>query len=46
MSIDAPERVFSREEAVATMFNLADIATEVRRIRTILEETDEEEEDQ
>jgi hypothetical protein len=38
--------VIAREEVVATLFNLADIAVEVRRIRAILEESDEEEEDQ
>jgi hypothetical protein len=46
VSLAEPESVISHEEAVATMFNLADIAAEVRRIRAILEENGEAEEDQ
>jgi hypothetical protein len=40
------ERLISREEAVATMFNVADIVAELRVIRRLLEEDGEEEEEQ
>jgi hypothetical protein len=45
MNARESEPVISREEVVASMFNLADIAAETRRIRAILEESDEEEAD-
>jgi hypothetical protein len=45
VSIAEPEPLISRDEVVATMFMVADIATEVKLIRRILEE-DSEEEDQ
>ncbi len=38
--------LISREEVVATMFTLTDIAVEVRHIRRLLEENGEEEEEQ
>jgi hypothetical protein len=41
-----PEQLISREEVVVTMFLIADIATEARTIRRLLEEDDEEEEEQ
>jgi hypothetical protein len=40
------EPLISREEVLATMFMVADIAADVKGIRRILEENDEEEEDQ
>jgi hypothetical protein len=45
--MDAPEseQLISRSELVATLFKINDIATDVARIRAILEEEDEEEED-
>jgi hypothetical protein len=46
MSVAEPEPLISRDEVVATMFMIADIAVEVRVIRAILEENGEEEEDQ
>lgn len=46
VGIAEPEALISREEVVATMFLIADIATDVKGIRRILEESDEEEEDQ
>jgi DNA-binding phage protein len=46
MSDGDPERLISREEVVATMFNLADIATDVQVIRRLLEQDDEEEEEE
>jgi len=46
MSVAEPEPLISREECVATMFNVADIAADVRIIRRLLEENGEEEEEQ
>ena len=46
MSVAEPEPLISREECVATMFNVADIAADVRIIRRLLEEKSEEEEEQ
>jgi hypothetical protein len=46
VSAREPEPLIAREEVVAMLFNVADIATEVRLIRAILGEDDEEEEDQ
>jgi hypothetical protein len=45
--MDAPEseQLISRPELVATLFKINDIATDVERIRAILEGEDEEEED-
>jgi hypothetical protein len=40
------ERLISREETVATMFNVADIVAELQVIRRLLEENGEEEEEQ
>jgi hypothetical protein len=45
MNAEEPEPVIARAEVVATLFNVADIATELRRMRAILEENGEEEED-
>jgi hypothetical protein len=46
VSVGQPEPLISREEVVATMFNVADIAVDVRVIRRLLEQDDEEEEEQ
>ena len=46
MSIAYSEPLISREEVVATMFMIADIAVDVNMIRAILGENGEEEEDQ
>jgi hypothetical protein len=46
VSIAEPEPLISREEVVATMFVIADIATDVNVIRRVLQEDDEEEADQ
>jgi hypothetical protein len=46
MSVPEREALISREEVIATLFLLADIATDVRTIRGLLEENGEEEEDQ
>ena len=46
VSIAEPEPLISREEVVATMFMIADIATDVNVIRRVLEEDNEEEADQ
>jgi hypothetical protein len=46
MSIAEPEPLISREEVVATMFLIADIAVDVNMIREMLRENGEEEEDQ
>ena len=46
MDAGEPERVISREEVLATMFLIADIATETRTIRELLEDDGEEEEEQ
>lgn len=46
MGVAEPEPLISREEVVATMFNIADITADVRAIRWILEENGEKEEDQ
>jgi len=40
------EPLISRDEVVATMFMIADIAVHLKVIRGILEENDEEEENQ
>jgi hypothetical protein len=46
MSVAEPEPLISREEVVATMFMIADIAVHLKVIRGILEENDEEKENQ
>jgi hypothetical protein len=46
VSIAEPEPLISREEVVATLFNVADIAAEATIIRQLLEENGEAEEDQ
>jgi hypothetical protein len=46
VSVATPEPPISREEVVAMLFNIADIASEAETIRRILEESGEEEEDQ
>ena len=46
MSVAAPEPLISREEVVAMLFNVADVAAEAKIIRQLLEESSEEEEDQ
>jgi hypothetical protein len=46
VSIAQPEPLISREEVVAMLFNIADIASEAETVRRILEENGEEEEDQ
>ena len=46
MSVAEPEPLISREVCVATMFNVADIAADVRIIRRLLEENGEEEAEQ
>ncbi|MEX2103099.1 MAG: hypothetical protein WD805_03980 [Gaiellaceae bacterium] len=45
MNVAEPEPLISREEVVATMFMIADIASEVHVIRRLLEENGEEEEE-
>jgi hypothetical protein len=46
VGVAEPEPLISREEVVATMFNVADITADVRFIRRLLEENGEEEEEQ
>jgi hypothetical protein len=46
VGIAEPKPLISREEVVATMFLIADVAAHLQVIRRILEENDEEEEDQ
>jgi hypothetical protein len=46
VGIAEPEPLISRDEVVATMFLFADIAADVKVLRRILEESNEEEEDQ
>jgi hypothetical protein len=46
VSVAEPESLISREEVVAMLFNIADIAEEARIIRQLLEENGETEEDQ
>jgi hypothetical protein len=46
VSVAEPEPLISREEVVATMFIVADVAAEARLIRRLLEEKGEEEEEQ
>jgi hypothetical protein len=46
VGIAEPEPLISRQEVIATMFMIADIAVHLSVIRGILEENDEEEEDQ
>jgi hypothetical protein len=46
VSLAEPEPLIYREEVVATMFTLADIAAHVHVIRRLLEENSEEEEEQ
>jgi hypothetical protein len=46
MGVAQPEPLISREEVVATLFNVADVAAEAKIIRQLLEESSEEEEDQ
>jgi hypothetical protein len=46
VSIAEPEPLISREEVVAMLFNVADIAAEATIIRQLLEENGEAEEDQ
>jgi hypothetical protein len=43
MSVAESEPLISRDEVVATMFMIADIAADVKLIRRLLEENDEEE---
>ena len=45
VSLAEPEPLVSREEVVAMLFNIADIASEAETIRRLLEETGEEKED-
>jgi hypothetical protein len=44
VAANEPEALISREELVATIFRINDIADDVKHIRTILEGDDEEEE--
>jgi hypothetical protein len=46
MSVADPGPLISREEVVAMLFNVADIAAEAAIIRRLLEENGEAEEDQ
>ena len=46
VSVAEPEPLISREEVVATMFIVADVAAEARLILRLLEEKGEEEEEQ
>jgi hypothetical protein len=46
VGLTQPEPLMSREEVVATMFNVSDIATDISVIRRVLEENGEEEEEQ
>jgi hypothetical protein len=46
VNVAEPERLISREEVVATMFMVADIASDVYAIRRLLEENGEEEEEE
>lgn len=46
MSIAEAEPLISREEVVAMLFNIADIAAEAAFIRALIEENGEAEEDQ
>jgi hypothetical protein len=46
VSVAEPERLISREEVLATIFLIADIATEARTIRRLLEDDGEAEEEQ
>jgi hypothetical protein len=45
VGVAEPEPLISREEVLATMFMIADIATDAHLIRALLEEDDEEEEE-
>jgi hypothetical protein len=46
VGVTEPEPLISREEVVAMLFNLADIAVDVHLMRAILEENGEEENQQ
>jgi len=46
VNVAEPEPLIYRDEVVATMFTLADIASDVHAIRRLLEENGEEEEEQ
>lgn len=46
VSVAEPQPLISREEVVAMLFNIADIAAEAVIIRELLEENGEAEEDQ